>query len=72
MVEIFEMDCMVNTKYNNGSGLFLSDYIYQANRQFIEIPESMCKQLSRNRVRHSNTPVIQHSGIWHDEAQNGE
>ena len=67
MVKIFEPDHMVNTNYKNSSGLLLSNYIYQANRHFVEIPESMRKQLSRNRVQHSNTPVLQHSGIWHKE-----
>ena len=70
MVKIFELDRMVNTNYKNSSGLFLSNYIYQANRHCIEFPESMRKQLSRNRVQHSNTPVLQHSGIWHKEDLN--
>ena len=72
MVKIFELNRMVNTNYKNSSGLFLSNHIYQANRHFVEFPESMRKQLSRNRVQHSNTPVLQHSGIWHKEDINGE
>jgi hypothetical protein len=61
MVKIFELDRKVNTQYKDSSGLLLSNYIYQANRQFIETPESTCKRLSRNSVQHSNTPVLQHS-----------
>ena len=74
MVKIFEfeLDRMVNTNYKNNSGLFLSNYIYQANRHFVEFPESVRKQLNCNRVQHSNTPVLQHSGIWHKEDENGQ
>ena len=71
MVKIFELDRMINTNYKNSSGLFLSNYIYQANLQFVVIPDSMCRKLSRNRVYHSDTPVLQHSGIWNNEEKNG-
>ena len=72
MEKTLEPDRMVNNNNKNILGLFLSNYIYQPNHQIVEIPESMCKQLSRNRVQHSNTPVLQHSGIWHKEDINGE
>jgi hypothetical protein len=72
MVKIFELDHMVNTNFKNSSGLFLYNYIYQANRHFVEFPESMRKQLGRNRGQHSNTPALQYSGIWHNEDKNGE
>ena len=65
----FELDRMVNTNYKNSLGLFLSTNKYQANRHCVDFPESMRKQLSCNRVQHqhSNTPVLQHSGIWYKE-----
>ena len=63
MEKIFELDRMVNTNYKNSSGLFLSNYIYQANRHFIEFPESVRKQLSRNRVQHSATPLLQYASV---------
>ena len=72
MAKKFELGRMVNTNYQNSSGLFLYNYIDQANRHFVEFPEPMCNQLSRNRVQHSNIPVLQHSGIWHKEDQNAE
>ena len=72
MVKIFKLDRMVNTTYKNSAGLFLSSYIYQANRHFVEFPESMHKQLSRKRVQHADTPERQHSGIWHKEDKHGE
>ena len=58
MAKKFELRSMVNTNYQNSSRLFLYNYIYQANRHFVEFPEPMCKQLSRNRVQHSNTPTL--------------
>ena len=72
MEKIFELDRTVNTNYKNSSELFFSNSSFQANRHCVDFPESMRKQLNRNRVQHPNTPVLQHSSIWHKEDKNGD
>ena len=68
----FELDRTVNTNFKISSGLSLYNYMHGVNRHFVGFPESMRKQLSRNRVQHSNIPILQYSGIWHKEGQNAE
>jgi len=69
MEKTFESDRMVNINNKEILGLFLSNYLYQTNHQFVEIPKPMCKKLGYNRVQYSNTPVLQHSGIWNNEGK---
>jgi hypothetical protein len=72
MEKIFEPDRIINNNKQNILGLFSSDYIDQTDQQFFEIPESMFNKLDRNRIQHSNAPLLQHSGIWNEGDKDGE